>query len=69
MLGYQKNAQRVDYEPNVEGLDYAVEGLGEFAHITHADSKGAVGSSILPKPSIIKKAKKYVRRINYQRNL
>ena len=26
------NANRGDYGPNVTGLDYVVEGLGEFAH-------------------------------------
>jgi len=28
MRGYYKNARRVNYGPNVTGLDYEVEGLG-----------------------------------------
>ena len=67
MRGYYKNAHRVDYGPNVTGLDYGVEGLGEFDHITHVEVKGAVSSSIRPKPTIIKQGKKFVDRINYQK--
>ena len=36
-----RSALREDYGPNVTGLDYGVEGLGEFAHITHVEVKGA----------------------------
>ena len=68
MHGYYKNARRVYYGPDVKGPDFAVEGLGKFAHITHTDAKGGVGSSIQPTPSINKKAKKYVARINYQKD-
>ena len=32
--------------PNVKGLDFAVEGLGEFENITHSEAKNAVGSAI-----------------------
>jgi len=46
MQGYYKNARRVDYGPNVKGLDFAVDGLGEFENITHAEAKNAVGSAI-----------------------
>ena len=46
MQGYYKNARRVDYGPNVKGLDFAVDGLEEFENITHAEAKNAVGSSI-----------------------
>ena len=46
MHGYYKNARRVDYGPGIEGLDFAVDGLGEFENITHADAKNAVGSAI-----------------------
>jgi len=46
MNGYYKNARRVDYGPNVKGLDFAVDGLGEFENITHAEAKNAVGSAI-----------------------
>jgi hypothetical protein len=46
MHGYYKNARRVDYGPNVKGLDFAVDGLGEFENITHAEAKNAVGSAI-----------------------
>jgi hypothetical protein len=46
MQGYYKNARRVDYGPNVKGLDFAVDGLGYFENITHAEAKNAVGSAI-----------------------
>ena len=46
MEGYYKNARRVDYGPNVKGLDFAVDGLGKFENITHAEAKNAVGSAI-----------------------
>ena len=46
MQGYYKNARRIDYGPNVKGLDFAVDGLGEFENITHAEAKNAVGSAI-----------------------
>ena len=46
MEGYYKNARRVDYGPNVKGLDFAVDGLGKFENITHAEAKNAVGSGI-----------------------
>ncbi len=68
MRGYFRNARRGDYGPNVAGLDYVVEGLGEFAHVTHVEIKGAVSSSIQPKPTLVKQAKKYVNRVNYQKN-
>lgn len=68
MRGYYKNARRGNYGPNVTGLDYVVEGLREFAHITHVEIKGAVSSSIKPKPTLIKQAKKFVTRMEYQKN-
>lgn len=68
MRGYYRNARREDYGPNVTGLDFVVEGLGEFNHITHVEVKGAVSSSIRPKPTLVKQAKKYVNRVNYQKN-
>ena len=68
MRGYYRNARRHDYGPNVTGLDFVVEGLGEFDHITHVEVKGAVSSSIRPKPTLVKQAKKYVNRVNYQKN-
>ena len=46
MQGYYNNARRVDYGPNVKGLDFAVDGLGKFENITHAEAKNAVGSAI-----------------------
>ena len=68
MRSYYTNAHRGDYGPNVTGLDYVVEGLGEFAYITHVEVKGAVSSSIRPKPTLIKQAKKFVERIKYQKD-
>nr|YP_010472243.1 hypothetical protein NDC64_pgp100 [Navicula tsukamotoi]UVG41708.1 hypothetical protein [Navicula tsukamotoi] len=46
MHGYYKNARRVNYGSNVKGLDFAVDGLGKFENVTHADAKNAVGSAI-----------------------
>ena len=46
MRGYYKNARRVDYGNGIKGPDYAVDGIGEFDHITHVEIKGAVGSAI-----------------------
>lgn len=46
MEGHYKNARRVNYGPNVKGLDFAVDGLGKFENITHAEAKNAVGSDI-----------------------
>ena len=68
MRGFYKNARIENYGPNVTGPDYVVEGLGEFAHITHVEVKGAVSSSIRPTPSLIKQARKFVNRIQYQKN-
>ena len=68
MRGYYTNARRGDYGPNVTGLDYVVDECGKFSHITHVEVKGAVSSSIRSKPSLNKQAKKFVTRLNYQRN-
>jgi len=46
MHRFYKNARRVDYGPGIKGLDFAVDGLGEFKNITHAEAKNAVGSAI-----------------------
>jgi hypothetical protein len=46
MEGYYKNARRVDYGTDVQGIDFAVDGIGQFEHITHAETKNAVGSAI-----------------------
>jgi hypothetical protein len=46
MHGYYKNARRLDYGPEIEGLYFAVDGLGQFESITHADTKNGVGSAI-----------------------
>jgi hypothetical protein len=46
MQGYYKNARRVDFGENVKSLDFAVDGIGEFVNITHAEAKNAVGSAI-----------------------
>lgn len=68
LCGYYKNARRENYGPNVTGLDYVVEGLGEFAHITNVEIKGPVTSSIQPKPNLTKQAKKFVKRMEYQKD-
>lgn len=36
MRGYYTHPRRKDYGPNVTGLDFVVEGLGEFDHITQS---------------------------------
>ena len=46
MEEHYKNARRVNYGPDVKGLDCAVDGLGKFENITHAEAKNAVGSDI-----------------------
>lgn len=68
MRGYYKNARREDYGPNVTGIDFVVEGLGKFDNITHVEVKGAVSSSIQPKPTLVKQAKKSVERVKYQKD-
>ena len=68
MRGYYKNARRENYGPNVTGIDCVVEGLGQFAHVTHVEVKGPVSSSIKPTPTLIKQAKKFVKRMEYQKN-
>nr|YP_010472455.1 hypothetical protein N4L43_pgp054 [Pleurosigma intermedium]UVG42066.1 hypothetical protein [Pleurosigma intermedium] len=68
MRGYYKNSRHEDYGPNVTGLDFVVEGLGEFDHITHVEIKGAVSSKIQQKPTLIKQAKKFVKRMEYQKD-
>jgi len=46
MRGYYTNARRVDYGNNVNGPDFAADGIGEFENITHAEIKGPVGFAI-----------------------
>ena len=47
MRGYYRNSRRVNYgSDKIKGLDYAVDGIGQFREITHADCKNPVGSSI-----------------------
>jgi len=46
MRGYYMNARRVDYGNNVNGPDFAADGIGEFENITHAEIKCPVGSAI-----------------------
>lgn len=71
MLGYYKNAERLDYGPNIRGLDFKVEGLGQFSHISHADAKNAVGSAIQEAdgftPNIWKQGKKIAKRSVWQK--
>jgi hypothetical protein len=46
MPGYYKNARRLEYGHNVKGIDFTVDGVGDFKNITHAEAKNAVGSAI-----------------------
>ena len=71
MEGYYKDAIRLDYRkdkngPYINGLDFAVTGLGRFSHITHADAKNLVGSGILKasnqNPDVISAAEKVGKR-------
>lgn len=72
MQGYYRNARREDYGLNVKGLDFLVEGLGEFENITHVEVKNPVGSAIKiangQKGSIYKQGKKIGAKIVYQQN-
>lgn len=42
MHGYYKNVRHLDYEPNLKGLDFKLDGLGKFENITHAEAKNVV---------------------------
>ena len=72
MHGYYRNARREDYGLNVKGIDFLVEGLGEFENITHVEVKNPVGSAIKiangQKGSISKQGKKIGAKIVYQQN-
>ena len=73
MHGYYRNARRENYGVNVTGLDFIVEGIGDFENITHVEVKNPVGSAIKiangQKGSISKQGKKIGAKINYQQNL
>ena len=73
MHGYYRNARRENYGVNVTGLDFIVEGIGEFENITHVEVKNPVGSAIKiangQKGSISKQGKKIGAKIDYQQNL
>ena len=73
MHGYYRNAKRENYGVNVTGLDFIVEGIGEFENITHVEVKNPVGSAIKiangQKGSISKQGKKIGAKIDYQQNL
>ena len=71
MHGFYKNARRVDYGPGIKGLDFSVDGLGEFENITHAEAKNAVDSAIqiadgLP-ANIWKQGKKIGKKVAWQK--
>ena len=70
MHGHYKNARRVDYGPNDRGLDFTIDGLGEFSNIIHVEVKNPVGSAIKidngQKGSIPKQGKKVGAKIVYQ---
>lgn len=46
MLGYYENARRVEYGPELRGLDFIVDGLGLYKDITHVEIKNPIGSAI-----------------------
>ena len=70
-IGY-RNAVREDYDLNVNGPDFILEGLGKFQNITHVEVKNPVGSAIKiangQKGSIAKQGKKIGAKIVYQQN-
>lgn len=44
--GYYKNVRRENYGSGIQGPDFIVEGLDEYADITHVDTKNPVGRDI-----------------------
>lgn len=67
MQGKYTNARRGNYGPDIDGPDFLVDGLGSFSHITHAEVKGCVSSTIPPCRTLNKSCREYVRRIKFQR--
>ena len=72
MHGYYTNARRENYGSDIKGIDFVVEGLGNFQNITHVEVKNPVGSAIKialgQKSSITKQGKKIGQKIIYQKN-
>ena len=68
MHGHYKNAQRVNYGPGITGIDFKAEGCGQFGDVIYVEIKGLVGTNIHAKPTLPKRAKKAVDRMNYQKN-
>lgn len=72
MEGYYTNARRENYCTDVKGLDFVVEGLGNFEDITHVEVKNPVGSAIKiannESGNINKQGKKIGDKLEYQRN-
>jgi len=48
MRGLYENSRRLYYGPGIKikGPDFGVDGIGEYENITHAETKGPVGSAI-----------------------
>lgn len=67
MRGYYRNARRGDYGDRISGLDFVVEGLGEFENITHVEIKNPVSSSIEPNIPVRIQGQKCVIRLNKQK--
>lgn len=72
MEGYYKNPRREKYGLNVTGLDFLVDGLGEFKNITHVEIKNPVGSAIKiangQEASISRQGRKIGEKLVYQQN-
>lgn len=71
MQGFYKNARRMDYGPSIKGLDFAIDGLGEFKNMTHAEAKNAVGSAIQiadgMSPNLWKQGKQIGKKVAWQK--
>ena len=67
MRGFYKNARRGDYGPNVKSLNFEIEGVGKYSHLSHAEVKGLTSSSIQKKISLNQQARNAVRRTDFQK--
>ena len=73
MQGLYQNSRRIDYGPNVKGIDFATTGIGEYENITHVEIKNPVGSGIEIEdglnPNIWKQGKRIGKKSVWQKNM
>ena len=73
MLGYYTNARKIDYGEEVTGLDFMVDGIGKFQHITHLELKNPVGVNLSKKNAdtlsgtIDRIVKQLLRKVKFQK--